>query len=100
VRDDAEVEDVLFGLLGAARPGTIVAIHSTIRPRTVVRLAETAAARGVHVLDVPVTGGAQGAEARTLGAIAGGDAQRSERCRADFETSASTHVPTGPLGSA
>src|SRR3990172_2339466 len=46
VRDDAEVEEVLFGLLGAVRPGTIVAIRSTIRPRTVVRLAETAAARG------------------------------------------------------
>ena len=102
VRDDAQVEDVLFGpdgLVGAARPETIIPVHSTIRPRTVVRLAERAAASGVHVLDVPITGAARGAEARTLCYMAGGDAALLERCRPVFETSGSRIVHTGALGS-
>lgn len=102
VRDDAQVEDVLLGrdgLVGAARPGTIVAVHSTIRPRTVARLAERAAAGGVHVLDVPITGAARGAEARTLCYMAGGDAALIERCRPVFETSGARIVHTGALGS-
>jgi 3-hydroxyisobutyrate dehydrogenase-like beta-hydroxyacid dehydrogenase len=102
VRDDAQVEDVLFGgdgLVGAARPDTIVAVHSTIRPRTVVRLAARAAAGRVHVLDVPITGAARGAEARTLCYMAGGDAALIERCRPVFETSGSRIVHTGALGS-
>jgi len=102
VRDDTEVEQVLLGdagIFGRARPGTVVAVHSTIRPRTVVRLAEIGAASGVHVLDVPITGGAHGAAARTLCYMAAGDTQVIERCRAVFATSAARIVLTGPLGS-
>ncbi len=102
VRDDAQVEEVLFardGLVGAARPDTIVAVHSTIRPRTVVRLAARAAGAGVHVLDVPISGAARGAEARTLCYMAGGDAALIERCRPVFETSGSRIVHAGALGS-
>ena len=102
VRDDDEVKQVLVGdvgLLYAAPPGTIVAIHSTIRPRTVLQLAAIAEEHGVHVLDVPITGGAHGAEARTLCYMAGGDAPLIERCRAVFESSASRIVLTGALGS-
>lgn len=102
VRDDREVEQVLCGeagLLRAAPPGLIVAIHSTIRPSTVVQLAASAAAHGVQVLDVPITGGAHGAEARTLCYMAGGEAPLIERCRGVFASSASRIVLTGALGS-
>jgi 3-hydroxyisobutyrate dehydrogenase len=102
VRDDREVEQALLGddgLVPAARPGTIVAVHSTIRPRTVVALAAAAARHGVHVLDVPVAGGAQGAAARTLCYMAGGEAALVEQCRRVFASSASTIVLTGPVGS-
>lgn len=102
VRDDAQVEQALLGdggLLAAAKPGAIIAIHSTIRPRTVVRLAAIAAERGVHVLDVAITGGAYRAEAKTLCYMAGGDAALIDRCRPVFQTSAASIVPTGALGS-
>lgn len=102
VRDDAQVHQVLTGetgVLHAAAPGTVVAVHSTIRPRTVVALAAAGAARDVHVLDVPITGGAHGAEARTLCYMAAGDADAIERCRPVFATSASHVVLTGGLGS-
>lgn len=101
VRDDAEVERVLLGtegILAAAGPSTIVVIHSTVHPRTVHDMARHAARRGVEVLDVPITGGAAGAEAKTLCYMAGGDAELIARCRPVFETSAARIVHTGALG--
>ena len=101
VRDDAQVEGVLLGaegILAAARPGTIVVIHSTVHPRTIHAMARHAARRGVGVLDAPITGGAAGAEAKTLCYMAGGDASLIERCRPVFKTSAATIVTTGALG--
>jgi 3-hydroxyisobutyrate dehydrogenase len=53
VVDDEQVEAVVAGkdgLLTAASPGTVIAIHSTIHPRTVKALAETALAKGVGVV--------------------------------------------------
>src|SRR4029079_5823717 len=64
VRDDAHVREVLTGsngILAAARPGCVVAVHSTIGPDTAVELAELAAKHEVRVLDAPVSGGAGGA---------------------------------------
>src|SRR4051812_16275937 len=39
VLDDAQVRDVVDELLLHARPGTVVAIHSTIHPQTAAELA-------------------------------------------------------------
>jgi 3-hydroxyisobutyrate dehydrogenase-like beta-hydroxyacid dehydrogenase len=102
VNTDQQVEQVFVGeggLLGAARPDTIIAIHSTIRPRSVAKLASLASEHGVHVIDVGITGGPHGAAAQTLCYMAGGEAALIERCRPVFQTSAKTIVATGPLGS-
>jgi 3-hydroxyisobutyrate dehydrogenase len=101
VRDDAQLEDLLLGpegLLASAEAGTVVAVHSTVRPATVLELAAAARDRGVHVIDAPITGGAPGAVARKLTYMVGGEAELLERCRAVFETSARTIVHTGALG--
>jgi 3-hydroxyisobutyrate dehydrogenase-like beta-hydroxyacid dehydrogenase len=101
VRDDSDTERAMLGdegILAGARPDTIVALHSTIRPRTVRALAEAAAERGVHVLDAPITGGRPGAENRTLCAMVGGDPALLERCRGVLEASASRVVHAGALG--
>ena len=102
VRDDAQVEELLLGsegLLAAAAAGTVVAVHSTVRPATVCALAAVGRERGVHVIDAPITGGAPGASARTLTYMVGGDTEILERCRPVFETSARAIVHTGPVGS-
>lgn len=102
VRDDAEVRAVVAGddgLLAGARPGTVIALHSTIPPRTVRELGATAAARGVGLIDAPITGGAGGAEQGTLTYMVGGEVAALERCRPVFATSAARIVHTGPLGS-
>jgi len=102
VRDDDEVRAVVLGpdgVLAGAAPGVIVAIHSTILPRTVRELGEYAARRGVAVVDACITGGAGGAAQGKLTYMVGGNAEDVERCRPVFATSAERVVHTGPLGS-
>jgi 3-hydroxyisobutyrate dehydrogenase-like beta-hydroxyacid dehydrogenase len=102
VRDDADVLAVALGpegvLAGAAR-GAVVALHSTILPRTVHEVARAAAERGVGVLDAPITGGAFGARQGTLTYMVGGDTEVLERCRPVFAASAAHIIHAGPLGS-
>lgn len=52
VRDDAQVLDVVARLAPAARPGTVLLVHSTVSVATVERAAELAAASGLALLDV------------------------------------------------
>jgi 3-hydroxyisobutyrate dehydrogenase len=101
VRDDADVRAVVLGndgLLGGAAPGTVIAIHSTILPRTVTEVGAAAAARGVGVVDACITGGAMGAEQGTLTYMVGGDVAHLEQCRPAFATSAASIIHTGALG--
>jgi 3-hydroxyisobutyrate dehydrogenase-like beta-hydroxyacid dehydrogenase len=103
VVDDAQVEDVILGssdngVLSGARPGSIIVIHSTIRPETCARIATLAAARGIAVLDAPVSGGAYGARAGTLCVMVGGDAHAVERCRPVFNAIGSHTFHMGEIG--
>lgn len=50
------------------------------------------------MLDAPVSGGQQGAEAGTLGIMIGGPKDVFERCRPIFETMGKTIAYTGPSG--
>jgi 3-hydroxyisobutyrate dehydrogenase-like beta-hydroxyacid dehydrogenase len=102
VVDDAQVETVLIGADGVfagARPGTIVAIHSTVLPETVRRLAALGAQSGIHVIDAPVSGGESGARQKNLSYMVGGPAELLERCREVFTTSAAQVFHMGELGS-
>lgn len=98
VLDDEQVRAVVAELLTTARPGTVIAVHSTIRAETAEELAETAAARSVHLLDVPVSGGFMGAHGGTLAAIVGGDRDAYERTKPVFARWASLTVHMGPAG--
>src|SRR5260221_14034931 len=57
VVSDAQVKDVGPKLVAAAKPGTKILIHSTVRPSTAVELAELARSHDIDVLDVGVNGG-------------------------------------------
>ena len=98
VLDDAQVRSVVADLLTTARPGTVIAVHSTIRAETAEELAATAAEQGVDLLDVPVSGGFMGAHEGTLAAMVGGDADAYERARPVFERWATLVVHLGPAG--
>jgi len=69
------------GLLAAIPDGALVVDCSTIAPASARKVAEAAAARGLAMLDAPVSGGTAGAAAGTLTFIVGGDAAALERAR-------------------
>jgi len=98
VLDDAQVRSVVADLLSTARAGSVIAIHSTIRPETAEELAATAAGRGVHVIDAPVSGGFVGAHEGTLAVMIGGERDAYELVRDAFARFAAIVVHMGPAG--
>lgn len=101
VVDDDQVERVIAGeegILRGAQPGTIIAIHSTIHPKTVKKVAQLAKEKGVHVVDAAVSGGERGARAKTLCYMVGGEKEHFEKCRPVFATSGKEIFHVGPLG--
>jgi 3-hydroxyisobutyrate dehydrogenase-like beta-hydroxyacid dehydrogenase len=98
VRDDAQVRAVVAEVVPAAAPGTVVAIHSTIRPETAEALGVEALANGVEVVDAPVSGGAIGAHAGTLAVMVGGSESAFERLLEPFGRFATRVVRVGAAG--
>jgi 3-hydroxyisobutyrate dehydrogenase len=88
VETTAQAEAVIAGergIIRAAKPGHIVISMSTIDPLVARRLAEVLAARGVAMLDAPVSGGTERAKSGELSVIAGGAAEIFEACRDLFK---------------
>ena len=88
------------GLLPDLQRGTIVAVLATVHPRTVQELADVAASSGVHVVDCTVARGGRAADAGTLLALVGGDADLVERLTPVLACFASDIVHTGGVGTA
>lgn len=101
VLNDAQVRSVLTGpagVLSTARPGTVVAVHSTISDRTAVELAGVCAEQGVEFVDAPVSGGAAGAKKGSLAVMVGGSAEAFEKVREPFGYWAELVVHAGEVG--
>lgn len=98
VLNDEQVREVVADLLTTARPGAVIAVHSTIRAETAEELAVTAASQDVHLLDVPVSGGFMGAHEGTLAAMVGGERAAYELAKDVFGRWASVVVHMGPAG--
>ena len=99
---DRELRELISGdgLLGTLRRGTIVAVLSTVHPRTVQTLADAAQPYGVSVVDTTVARGGRAADEGTLLAFLGGDADVVERLRPVFASFSSDIVHAGGIGSA
>ena len=101
VINDKQTTDVVTGhdgILDGARPGTVVVLCSSLQPRTVTSLGALAEAKGVSVLDAPVTGGEQGAIDGTLTFLMGGDEGVIERVTPVLRAMGDHIVSAGPLG--
>jgi 3-hydroxyisobutyrate dehydrogenase len=101
VVSDADVHELADGdngLLAGMAEGSILAVHSTVHPDTCRELAKKAAAKGVSVIDAPVSGGAPAVAEKRLLVMVGGDAEHVERARPVFDTYADPVVHLGPLG--
>jgi 3-hydroxyisobutyrate dehydrogenase len=98
VLDDAGTREVCGKLIPAMRPGSRIAIHSTVHPATVVELATQAAVRQISLLDAPVSGGGAAAAARTLTVMVGGSEKAFAGARPIFETFGGLIVRVGDVG--
>ena len=99
---DRELRE-LFSAQGGLKDvsaGTIVAILSTVHPKTVTELAAIAAKRGVHVVDSTVCRGGKAADEGTLLSFVGGDAVVVERLKPVLAAYSADIVHTGPVGTA
>jgi len=101
VIDGDAVEQVVLGSAGisdGAKPGAIVVDHSTIDPGAARRIASALDARGIAMIDAPVSGGAAVAEAGELSIMAGGSETIVDRVRPILECYGRTIVHVGPSG--
>ena len=73
VPDAPQVAEVAQAVADGARPGLVFADMSTIAPAAARDIAAQLKARGVSMLDAPVSGGEVGAIAGTLTIMVGGD---------------------------
>ena len=99
--DSPDVESVALGdggIYATAKPGTLHVDCSTIRPDVAVRLAAEGSARGLAVVDAPVSGGEAGAVEGTLSIMAGGAEADVERSRPLLAAMGRTIVRVGPAG--
>jgi 2-hydroxy-3-oxopropionate reductase len=102
VPDSPDVEAVTVGedgFYGLVKPGTLHVDTSSIRPDVARRVAEAGRARGLRVLDAPVSGGEQGAKDATLSIMVGGSPEDFAAARPVLEAVGRTVVHVGPAGS-
>ncbi len=86
------------GLLSVIAPGSLVLECSTIAPEAARKVHQAAAARGIALLDAPVSGGTAGAAAGTLTFMVGGDAATLERARPILAGMGKSILHAGPAG--
>lgn len=98
VLNDAQVREVVGELAANAKPGTVIAIHSTISPETAVELAEQLRAQDIHIVDAPVSGGGGAAEKGELAVMVGAERDVYERIKPAFKQFASVVVHAGEPG--
>ena len=86
------------GIIANAKPGQVVVDHSTVDMATSRKCAEAAAAKGVHFLDAPISGGPSGAAAGTLTIMVGGSAEGFELAHEYFVKMGANVKHMGPSG--
>ncbi len=97
-----DVEDVYLGvngLVGAALEGSLLVDMTTSSPKLAVKIRETAAKRGISVLDAPVTGGDRGAREAKLTILVGGEKKDFDRAFPYFSLMGTNIRHMGKAGS-
>lgn len=98
VLNDAQVREVVGELATKAKPGTVIAIHSTISDTTAVELAAELKPQGIHIVDAPVSGGAAAAAKGELATMVGAERAVYERIKPAFKHWAAIVIHAGEPG--
>lgn len=101
VTDTPDVVEVVLGeggILEGAREGQILIDMSTISPTTTREIAAKCRAKGVAMIDAPVSGGELGAIRGSLAIMAGGPEHAFKQCLPIFDVLGSKAVLVGDHG--
>jgi len=96
-----QVQDIVYGangLMAGWKTGDIYIDMSTNSPAVIRQVAIDAEARGVTVLDAPVTGGTGGAQKGTLTIMVGGDQTYLQQIRGILQTMGNKIIYVGDVG--
>ena len=86
------------GVLDGAKPGTILVDMSSIAPGAAQEICAAVKAKGIVMLDAPVSGGEPKAIEGTLAIMVGGDAKAFETVKPILEKMGSSAVHVGDIG--
>jgi 2-hydroxy-3-oxopropionate reductase len=86
------------GLIHGAKPGSVVVDMETISPAVARSVAKQLEAKGIDMLDAPVSGGPMGAEQATLSIMAGGRPEVFARVKPLFACMGKTITRVGDSG--
>jgi 3-hydroxyisobutyrate dehydrogenase-like beta-hydroxyacid dehydrogenase len=98
VLNDEQVRDVVGELAAHAKPGSVIAIHSTIADGTAAELADQLQPQGIHVVDAPVSGGDRAAKKGELAVMVGATDEAFALVKEPFSLWASLIVHAGEPG--
>lgn len=87
------------GILDSARPGTLLIDMSSIAPGVSKELSALLAAKGIHMMDAPVSGGEPKAVDGSLAIMVGGEEADFERALPLFRVMGATYSLIGGIGS-
>ena len=101
----AQVRDVIFGdakgeggLAAHLKPGSVIADMTTGDPTATRAMAAELQARGIHLIDAPVSGGPHGAEAGTIAIMVGAPDALFDRVLPVLQTISPNIFHTGGVG--
>lgn len=86
------------GLAARLPPGSLIIDMSSIAPKAEAEMAEAAAARGIAMVDAPVSGGVVGAVNGTLSIMVGGSPEAFARARPVLACMGTTILHAGEIG--
>jgi len=98
VEVEAVALDEKGGLIAGLTADKVYFDLSTNSPTLVRRIHDVFKARGIHMLDAPVSGGPKGAETRKLALWVGGDEDVYKRCKPVLDAIGDQPYYVGPIG--
>lgn len=101
VRTDRDMLDCVLGpqgILEGAQAGTLLLLHSSILPQTIIRVAEAARAKNVEAVDACMTGVPATVRAGELSFVVGGSEDAVKRAEAHLLQMGKEIFHMGPLG--
>jgi 3-hydroxyisobutyrate dehydrogenase len=101
VRTDQDMLDCVLGpkgVLEGARPESLLLLHSSILPQTMMKVADAARAQGVHAIDACMLGVPDAVRSGNLCFVVGGPEQLVERARPHLLKMSKEVFHMGPFG--